>query len=258
MVLLAIGWVGLQVDPKPLPDSGLLAGETMSVPVPDGLPAPVARFYRTVYGDTVPVVDSAVISGRGRMRIAGISFPARFRFAHVTGDAYRHYIELTLFGRRVVAVNEWFVDGTARLELPFGISDGPNVDQAANLALWAEAVWMPSLWITDPAVNWAAVDDASACLVVPSRDDEEAFTVRFDPETGLLVSMESLRFKAAGDETKTGWLNEAFEWGRVDGHTVPWRATVTWSDEGSPWADLHTEQALYNADLTRYVRAEGP
>lgn len=50
-------------------------------------------------------------------------------------------------------VNEHLLDGSGRLELPFGVREGPKVDQGANLALWAEAVWMPSVWITDPQVR---------------------------------------------------------------------------------------------------------
>jgi hypothetical protein len=33
------------------------------MPLPDGLPAPVERFYRQVYGDDVPRIESAVITG---------------------------------------------------------------------------------------------------------------------------------------------------------------------------------------------------
>lgn len=260
-VAAVTGWAGLQVEPAPLPEADIgpqvEADEIPTVALPQGLPAPVARFYSALYGDRVPVVDSAVISGRGEMRISGITFPARFRFSHVTGQDYRHYIELTAFGRRVTAVNEWFVDGRARLELPVGVSEGPAVDQGANLALWAEAVWMPSVWITDPSVRWEPVDDTSARLVVPFGAEEEVLTVRFDPATDMLASMQSLRFKGEKDTAKTLWLNEASEWGVVHGHPVPLRTEITWGDEDSPWAVLRTENVRYNADLGTYIGAAG-
>lgn len=254
----AAAWLGLRVEPQPLPEPAVTAGPVATVPLRDGLPAPVDRFYRTVYGGEVPVVDSAVISGRGTMRIAGITFPARFRFSHVSGQAYRHYIELTIFGRRLTAVDEWFLDGRGRMDLPVGVSEGPNIDQGANLALWAEAVWMPSVWVTDPQATWEAVDETSARLSVPFGDDRETFTVDFDPETGLLRRMESMRFKAEEDTAKVRWINEVESWDRIEGRLLPLRSTVTWADEGSPWADLTTEEVRYNADLADYIRADGP
>ena len=108
-----------------------------------------------------------MISGQGRLRVMGITFPARFRFTHIAGKNYRHYIETTFFGLPVMKVNEHYLDGRSRLELPFGVSEGPKVDQGANLALWTEAVWMPAVWVTDPRVRWEAVDEYSAVLVVP-------------------------------------------------------------------------------------------
>ena len=33
---------------------------------------------------------------------------------------------------------------------------------------------------------------------------------------------------------------------------------MTWSDEGSPWADLRAEQVVLNADLRAYIEADGP
>jgi hypothetical protein len=255
--LAGIGWLGLRIEPQPLPGAGLEAGPVATLPLPVGLPAPVERFYRALYGDEVPVITTAVVSGRGRMRVNGITFPARFRFSHVAGHGYRHYIEVTGFGRRLLAVNEWFLDGSARLELPFGVMQGPKVDQGANLALWAEAGWFPSLWLTDPRVSWEPLGADSARLLVPFGDDTEELTVTFDRATGLLQRMESMRFKGEA-ATRTGWSNEALGWSELDGLTVPMTTTVTWADEGTPWARLRTEAVLLNADLDRYLTARGP
>ena len=157
-----------------------------------------------------------------------------------------------------MAVDEWFLDGHARLDLPMGVSEGPNVDQGANLALWAEAVWMPAVWVTDPRVRWEPVDDTRARLVVPFGEVEESFTVTFDPVTRMLQTMESVRFRGEQDVDRTPWINLADDVGR--GRRPPGAAArlgVTWADEGSPWARLRTESVLYNADLTEYVRAAG-
>ena len=187
----------------------------------------------------------------------GITFPARWRFSHVTGSDYRHHIELTAFGRPVMVVDEWFLDGHARLDLPMGTSEGPNVDQGANLALWAEAIWMPAVWVTDPRVRWEPVDETRANLVVPFRGAEETFAVEFDPTSGLVHRLRSMRFKGEQDTARTVWMNDVVDWGELDGHPVPVRADVQWEDEATPWARLRTESVLYNADLTEYVRAAG-
>ena len=260
-VLLSVAallWAGLRIPPRPLPAAGLQAGDAELVALPAGLPSPVERFYRALYGDHVPVVSSAVVAGRGTMRIKGVRLPARFRFSHVTGESYRHYIETTLFGARLLSVDEWYLDGTGRMDLPFGVVEGPNTDQGANLALWAEAVWMPSLWVTDPRARWEPIDSTSARLTVPFGAGTETFVVDFDPDTGLLTRMESMRFKSEDTRSKTRWINEVLEWGEVDGHPAPLLTTVAWGDERSPWAQLRTEGLLYNADLATYIRASGP
>jgi hypothetical protein len=257
IALIGLGALGLRITPRPLPEPEVSPGSVDSVAIPDGLPDPVDRFYRTLYGDEVPVVTSAVISGRGTMRVNGITFPARFRFSHVAGEAYRHYIEVTVFGRPLITVNEWFIDGTARLELPFGVMEGPTVDQGANLALWAEAGWMPSVWVTDPRVAWEPIDATSAAMHVPFGETTETFMVDFDPVTGMLIRMESLRHKGE-DEAKTPWITEVVEWGVLDGSPAAMVTTVTWADEGSPWTTLRTEEVVLNADLTTYIGAEGP
>ena len=89
-------------------------------------------------------IESAVITGRGRLRFMGITFPARLRFIHDAGQGYRHYIEATIFGLPILKVNERYLDGQARMELPVGVVENePKINMAANLGLWGESIWLP-------------------------------------------------------------------------------------------------------------------
>ena len=67
----------------------------------------------------------------------GVTMPARLRFSHQAGYNYRHYMETTFYGFPVIKVNEHFIAGHSRLELPFGVVENdPVVDAAANQGLW--------------------------------------------------------------------------------------------------------------------------
>jgi hypothetical protein len=218
----------------------------------------VERFYRQVYGDQLPFIDSFVITGRARMRIMGITFPARFRFTHLAGQGYRHYIETTVFGLPLMKVNEHYLGGTGRLELPFGVEEGPKVDQGANLGLWAETLWLPSIYISDPRVHWEPVDRETALLVVPFGEKEQRFVARFDPETGMVSHLESMRYKDTDSETKALWINQVLGWATVDRITTAVVSSATWFDEGTPWALFTVEEIRCNVDVWDYIQAKGP
>ena len=185
VALIYAGRLGLRARPSPFPPFGGSGREPKTGPLPSNLPPPVERFYRRLYGGRLPVLRSAVVTGRARMRLGGITVPARFRFTHDAGRGYRHYIEATLFGLPLMKVNETYLGGRARLELPLCVTEGePKVDQGANLALWAEsAFWLPALLVTDPRVRWESMEESVARLVVPFGEGEDVFLARFDAGT---------------------------------------------------------------------------
>lgn len=257
--LAGLGWAGLKVQPASFSNIPAPPASPQTVPLPAGLPAPVERFYRQLYGERVPVIRSAVISGRGTMSpVGGIPFPARFRFTHDAGQGYRHYFETTIFGLPIMKVNEYYVGGAGRMEMPWGVDQGERTDQSANLSMWGEVLaWLPSALLTDPRVSWEPVDDVTALLVVPFGQAHERFVVRFDPATGRPWLFELMRYKGAEGE-KTLWLNQTLAWGAIGDKTLPARSAVTWADDGKPWLVFGIEDVAYNVDVETAPPARGP
>ncbi len=256
-----VGWLGLQIRPQSFP---AFPGKTQilkpGMPLPTGLPAPVERFYRTMYGAEVPVIETAVIQGRGIMKpFLNIPIPARFVFVHDAGKDYRHYFEATWFGIPLLKVNEGYIDGESFFESPIGsYYDEQNANQGANLALWAEANWFPALWLTDGRVRWERVDEYSALLYVPFGDRHESFIVRFNPQTNMVDTMEAMRYRDLGQgQLKILWIIRNEPGQPVAGTTIPSASSVMWLDQGTPWAYFNLEELVFNADVSTYIRQRG-
>jgi hypothetical protein len=237
----SLGWAGLQLWPAPFPTIAQPTASPETMPLPAGLPAPVARFYRQTYGEQVPVIRSAVITGRGTLRLSGITLPMRFRFTHDAGRSYRHYIEATVFGLPLLKVNEYYVNDQERMVFPWGVQEGnPKLDQGGNLGMWAEMLrWLPASLLTDPRVRWEPVDDETALLVVPFKEQQERFVVRFDKMSGQIRYWEVMRYKDGSGE-KTLWVNGA------------------WFDDGRAWAVFTSEGLVYNVAVDTSFAASGP
>ncbi len=267
-ILLAAGllvWLGLQIQPRSfspyaedIPSESASQVKTMHLPA--GLPAPVERFYRSVYGEQVPVIETAVIQGRGIMKpFMNIPIPARVVFVHTAGKDYRHYFEATWFSIPLLKVNEGYIDGESFFESPMGsYYDEQNANQGANLALWAEANWFPALWLTDGRVRWEPVDKNSALLTVPFEDRQESFIVRFNPQTNLIDQMEAMRYRDLGQgQPKILWIVKNEPGQPVADTKIPSASSVMWLDQGKPWAYFNLEDLVYNADVSTYIHQKG-
>ena len=188
-----------------------------------------------------------------------IPIPARFVFVHAAGKDYRHYFEATWFGIPLLKVNEGYIDGESFFESPMGsYYNEQNANQGANLVVWAEAVWFPSLWLTDARARWEPVDEYSARLYVPFGEKQEAFIVRFNPQTNMLDIMEAMRYRDLGQgKPKILWIVQNGPSQPVEGTNLNSVGSVTWLDQGKPWAYFNVEELVFNLDVSDYTLQRG-
>jgi hypothetical protein len=197
------------------------------------------------------------VIGTAQATFNGISVAARFKFYHDAGNAYYHYIQVGWFGLPVAAINERYRDGVAILDIPGQhVEDSAEINAAANQGMWSEAIWLPSIWFADERVRWEAIDDTSARLIIPNATTEEAFTIQFDPQTGLISGMTTLRYRNPGDTERTLWTPFTQEWQEINGVMVPSVSSLQWGND-APWVTWHVETVLYNIDVSRRLAQFG-
>lgn len=212
-------------------------------PMPD-LPEPVRRYLEVVAPD-LPVMTSAVVTGRFTMLMKGLKLPGRYRFTHQVGGGYKHEMELTIFGRTVAQGVETLVDGHARLDLPGQLVENqPKVDLASTQSMWGEYVWLPSVLAT---AQWEAIDPVSARMWIPGCP--HPLVAWFDHETGLLQRFDTLRYRDAADAEPLPWAAANLAWTRINGIGVPAVAAVQWSDMEQPWLRLSVDDVVWNVPV---------
>ncbi len=256
VILIVVGLLGFRVQPEPFEAYVAPPPTPATGKLPETLPPLVRRYLEEAIGPDVPMIHSAVISGRVTVRLFGLVMPARFRITHLAGQSYHHIIQVTWFRRPIMKVDELYHHNRARMALPSGVVENePKIDAAANLGLWGESVWLPAIYATDPRLRWEPVDDHTLVMEVPFGEERDRFTVTFDPESGLLRRMEALRWKDARDAAKTRWVMDVHGWRRFHGIAVPTPTSLTWGDDRHPWSVWTVEDICYNADVAALFAA---
>lgn len=247
VALVGLGWLGLQVPPPNFPAPSVAAHDLGTVAVPADLPAPVRRYLQVAFGDQVPRVDSLITWGRARANF-GVWMPLRFRLYHRPGQAFQRDMEVTWFGLPVLKALDQFLNGKGMTGPVNQLDTGPKVDQGANLILWAEVTFYPSLLLTDPRIRWETIDETSARLLLPFGDTQDELIFYFDPVTGLVTRTWAMRYQGASGE-KEPWSAEIQAWQTVNGMQFPARVAVIWEKAGKPWSYWDFEGLTWNADI---------
>ncbi len=251
LALGGIGWLGLQIPPHTLPPATDAAQDLGTVTIPTDLPAPLRRYFTVAFGNEVPRVASMVTWGRARARF-GLWMPLRFQLYHRPGQAFLRKMEVTWFGLPVLHALDQYLNSEGATGPVNNLETGPKVNQGANLILWAEATFYPSILLTDPRLRWESIDETSARLIYPFDGKDEELIFYFDPDTGLPTRTWGLRYQGASGE-KVPWFAEILSWQTVDGRQLPRRVAVTWEADGAPWSYWDFEGVRWNVDVSQQL-----
>jgi hypothetical protein len=214
------------------------------------MPAPVSRFYSVVYGPTyvkpqMPTLDPAVVTGRGSVVVAGIHIPVLFQAYYDGHGTFRREMEMTWFGKPIGKVVHGYRDDIGIYQMLGKTAKDDKTAQAENISYWAEAVWLPSVFLGDDRVRWEAVDDVTARLVVPLGEGEDSLLVKFSPTTYLIDSVSAQRYRDAQAAEKTTWQVQYRNYQSIHDTMVPTQLLVSWGEKGNPVEVLTVENIEY-------------
>lgn len=230
---------------------------SQTLPFRPDLPEPVRRHFRDALGDPAPRMDTAVVWGRAKLHINGIWFPMRWKAWYRPGEAFHRQFEITWFQRRILRGYDYYRDGEGAFVVSGKEERGAPVDESQNLALWAEGMWMPSVFVHSPAARWEGVDEHTARLAIPFQSGRDELLAHFDPLTGRMSHLSALRYSvsySAPNRTpsmeKEPWRVDLLEWRPIEGVLLPCHISVAWGEAGAPWSYWWVEGAAYNVDVS--------
>ena len=211
----------------------------------DGLPPPVARYFRRVLPAGARTIASVELSQTGEMFVGNAWRPlaATQRFT-TNPPGFVWDARVTMAPLVAVNVRDMYVHGTGSMRasalaaVPVVNQRGtPELDAAALHRYFAEAVWFPTALLPSARVTWSAVDDHRAAAVLVDQHTRVRLEFRFDDAGDVTEVFARDRFaESNGRYEPRPWLVRCREYRAFDGVRVPTDCEVEWELAGGPLA----------------------
>lgn len=253
--LIFFAWLGFQIQPKSFSVSNKTIKTTVYQQFPEDLPDLVSKHFKTVFEDEVPIIETSIVWGKSKMNISGIWVPVRFIVYYIPAEGFYRYMEVTWYGIPLIKGYDLYTEEKAEFCIAGTIETGDKIAQGQNLAHWAESQWSPSIFITDNRLKWDEVDKDSVNLMIPYQDNYDNLTIDFDSESGLIKTMEAMRYRGQSEE-KVLWRIDCLEWEVFNELLIPVRSSLTWEGDKGPWSYWTIEGIQYNAEISKGFKEE--
>lgn len=204
IVLLIIGIAGIFVPDRAYRFENLKPRDPGTFRLPDSLPIPVRDYYITAAGQDLPVIESALLWGRAKIKLGGIWIPIRWKQYFKAGNSFQWPAEITWFGITVFRADDQYINNRGRMIIGSKVFEGADFVQGENARLWAEHVNLPSALLSDSRVQWEEVDSLTAKMIYPFDDIFEEAIINIDPVSHLITRM-SMQRTVAGKDGKFPW-----------------------------------------------------
>jgi hypothetical protein len=215
------------------------------------LPPPVERWLERA-DIPEPSPRTAAIEGKARFRRGGKGFwlPIEAVMWHELGRHHVVDLRVGLGPLTFVRGLDGYVDGIGFSRISHTLDMGHEIDQAALLFMWSEAILVPSAWLRREDVVWAPFADDTAVVSFTEPAAPMVAQVVFDPEIAMPRRFIADRFKGPGSQP-VEWMVDYADWRPTeDGLMLPHDVLVSWADEPGPWFRMRIERANPGADVS--------
>ena len=206
----------------------------------DGLPAPVARYFRTILLDGQRLPRRARIEQRGTFAVK--PSPAGWRpFTAVqqctacpAGFVWDARIRLA--PGMDFLVRDAFVEGAGSMRGTLlglvsvvSVHDTPDIAAGALVRFLAEGAWLPTALLPSRGVRWAPLDASSARATLTSGGTTVSLDFHFGDDGLIERIYTAARVRAVGGTfVPTPWEGRWLEYAERGGLRVPVRGEVAW------------------------------
>lgn len=247
--LFGLAAFGFYVFPRPYQPHPVPSRLEERAPLNLDLPEPVYRHFHETLGDSPPLIHTAVIWGRGKIRLKNVWMPFRFKGWYRPGESFIRRMVLTWYRRPLLRGQDSLIGDQGTFALAGRSDQGEWVDQNERLNMWAQAVCMPAVFVHDPRVHWEPVDEETARLVINFGERTDHLLAHFDGSTGRMTHLSGLRFAEDAPE-KEPWRVDLLAWKDFYGMLIPCQFSVAWGESGSPWSYWNIDGVAYNVNVS--------
>lgn len=209
------------------------------------LPAPVARYFRRVLTDQMPLIKAVTLRQSGMLRTETTSDVWRSFVAEqlvvpgAPGFLWNAKVRMPL-GLHVRVLDSYHSGmGSGRISFQSALrmaaqAGGPELDSSALQRYLAEAPWYPTALLPMSGVSWGPIDEQTALATVTAHTLRVSIEFRFDEADEVSGIYTRGRFRRVnGRYQLTPWEGHFTRYVMRSGVRVPAEGEAGWYDNGS-------------------------
>lgn len=202
----------------------------------DGLPAPVARYFRFALTPGQPIVRRTRIEHAGDFALRPGAWGPFTSVQHVVtrppGFVWDAAVRV---GGLPVRVRDGYLGGEGSMRGAIGAlfpvldqRGSPELAAGALMRYLAEAAWYPTALLPSGGVGWTTVNDDTARASLSDRGTVISVDFHFGPQ-GEIIGVSGNRYRDVdGRGVSTPWEGHFSEYARHGGMMIPTSGEVAW------------------------------